>query len=186
MGKNLIELSERILSKMDSDSVYDFFTNVLRLAAQYRQTNPECPVFIVPTTSRCNVLFKLCQKTLLNCLQVPTARRPTPWLAADLTLLKTLAFSKNDFGACRFEGAALRDGHAGEHWLEKRNSRQYKYIAIFYPSSQLCSCCCYHNTETEDLALQEWTCHKCDRRQDRDINTAKNILQEGLRLLASV
>ena len=95
------------------------------------------------------------------------------------------AFSKNDFGACRFEGAALRDGHAGEHWLEKRNSRQYKYIAIFYPSSQLCSCCCYHNTETEDLALQEWTCHKCDRRQDRDINTAKNILQEGLSIYYS-
>ena len=66
----------------------------------------------------------------------------------------------------------------------KWNGREYIKINMFYASSQLCSVCGYQNAETKDLSVRKWICPVCGEKHDRDINAAKNILEEGLRQIS--
>ena len=54
----------------------------------------------------------------------------------------------------------------------------------FYPSSQLCNNCGFQNKEIKDMRIREWDCPVCSKHHDRDRNAAKNIHEEGLRILA--
>ena len=66
----------------------------------------------------------------------------------------------------------------------KWNGRKYIKIDTFYASSQLCFVCGFQNVTTKDLSIREWICPECGEKHDRDINAAKNILEEGLRQIA--
>jgi putative transposase len=55
-------------------------------------------------------------------------------------------------------------------------------IERFYPSSQLCSMCGVKNPGLR-LEDREWTCQNCGTHHDRDVNAARNIHAEALRLL---
>ena len=82
---------------------------------------------------------------------------------------------------------------ADASWSEFARQLKYKSewygktlikVDKFYPSSQTCSKCGEINPATKDLSIREWTCPTCGAHHDRDINAAKNILHEGLRILA--
>ncbi len=57
-------------------------------------------------------------------------------------------------------------------------------ISQFFPSSQTCNVCGEKNKRMKDLSVRQWTCAKCGTHHDRDVNAARNILNEGLRLLS--
>ena len=104
----------------------------------------------------------------------------------DLVSVESLdmkAMSNKGFG----NGKATMDNGYGLflRMLEyKLTNRGKVFIKVdkWYPSSQLCSCCGYRNTEARDLSIREWICPKCGTLHDRDENAATNVKHEGIRL----
>ena len=54
-----------------------------------------------------------------------------------------------------------------------------------FPSSQLCSTC-GHRDGPKPLAVRAWTCTACGTEHDRDLNAARNVLNEGRRIAAGL
>ena len=98
--------------------------------------------------------------------------------------LNIQAMSNKGFG----NGKATMDNGYGmflqflEYKLTDRGKILIK-VGKWYPSSQICSTCHSQNHKVKDLKIRRWECPVCHTVHDRDINAAKNILYEGLRLL---
>ncbi|MFP4008991.1 MAG: zinc ribbon domain-containing protein, partial [Spirulinaceae cyanobacterium] len=60
----------------------------------------------------------------------------------------------------------------------------YLEVNRFFPSSKTCNVC-LNQVRSLPLDVRFWQCAKCETKHDRDINAAKNIRDEGLRILSS-
>ena len=59
--------------------------------------------------------------------------------------------------------------------------KEFRQVDRFYASSKICSCCgTYHKDIVNSLSVREWTCPDCGTHHDRDVNAAKNILNQAL------
>lgn len=65
------------------------------------------------------------------------------------------------------------------NWYGRTTSMIDKY----FPSSQLCYTCKCQNKEVKDISIREWICPNCNTLNQRDYNSSKNILAEGLKLI---
>ena len=101
--------------------------------------------------------------------------------------LNMRSMSNKGFG----NGKATMDNGYGMFlsMLEYKLSDREKYLVRvdkWYPSSQICSWCGNHNALLKNLAVRKWDCPSCGSHHNRDVNAAKYILQEGLRLLSNI
>ncbi len=65
----------------------------------------------------------------------------------------------------------------------ERSGKAFVKCHRFFPSSKACNDC-GHVAESLPLNSRNWTCRHCGSEHDRDINAAKNIRDEGLRIWA--
>jgi putative transposase len=65
----------------------------------------------------------------------------------------------------------------------ERDGKAFVKVDRWFPSSKICSKC-GHQVDKLPLDVRFWTCPACNTNHDRDINAAKNIRDEGLRILA--
>lgn len=97
-----------------------------------------------------------------------------------------------DVKAMKETDNSIRNKRVGDvSWSEFRRMLTYKsqwygktlsIVDRYFPSSQICHCCGHKDgKKLEDI--REWVCPKCGVIHDRDVNAAKNILNEGLRVL---
>ena len=62
--------------------------------------------------------------------------------------------------------------------------KPFVQIDALFPSTQVCNVCGYRNKALSKRFKKRWDCPCCGAVHDIDLNAAKNILNEGLRLLA--
>jgi len=66
----------------------------------------------------------------------------------------------------------------------EREGGKLVQVDRFFPSTKLCSCCKFKNNDL-NLSVRQWICPSCQTQQDRDENAAKNLREEGLRILST-
>lgn len=81
--------------------------------------------------------------------------------------------------------AAHRETFRQIEYKARWGARNFVFVGRWFPSSQLCSNCGHRNQELS-LSDRFWTCPDCGARHDRDHNAAKNIRDEGVRILLAV
>ncbi len=65
----------------------------------------------------------------------------------------------------------------------EKEGKVYLEVDRFFPSSKTCNKC-LHVIDKMPLNIRHWRCPKCETQHDRDINAARNIRDEALRILA--
>lgn len=66
----------------------------------------------------------------------------------------------------------------------EREGKAFIKTNRWFPSSKACSTC-GHVCDRMCLEVRHWTCSHCSASHDRDVNAARNIRDEGIRMLAA-
>ena len=106
----------------------------------------------------------------------------------DIICVETLSVKnmmKNHNLAKSFQDVSLYEFIRQLEYKSRWYGKTISMVDRFYPSSQLCSNCGYKNSDVKNLSIREWTCPECVTHHDRDVNSAINILNEGLRVINS-
>jgi len=65
----------------------------------------------------------------------------------------------------------------------EQDGKTYVEVDRFFPSSKTCNVC-LNQVDRLCLDVRDWICANCGTHHDRDINAAKNIRDEGLRMIS--
>ncbi|MBE9096226.1 RNA-guided endonuclease TnpB family protein [Tychonema sp. LEGE 07203] len=68
-------------------------------------------------------------------------------------------------------------------YKSQSEGKQYVEIDRWFPSSKTCHVC-LNRVDNLTLDIRAWSCQHCGKHHDRDVNAAKNIRNEALRILA--
>jgi putative transposase len=98
--------------------------------------------------------------------------------------LSVMNMIKNHKLAKAIQDAGWSDFRRMVSYKSEWRGRTFIQIGKFFPSTKKCSHCGEVNPMLT-LNNREWQCPNCGAVHDRDQNAAQNILNEGLRLLAS-
>ncbi|MCG8351785.1 MAG: transposase [Chloroflexales bacterium] len=118
-------------------------------------------------------------------LRADAIHKLTTHLAAKATVIALETLNVAGMLKNRTLARAIADAAFSEIVRQLRYKAQHVvHIDPFYPSSKTCNAC---GSINRDLALAEraWVCSACGARLDRDINAARNIRDEGMRLVGA-
>ena len=97
----------------------------------------------------------------------------------DIREMKNTGFAKD------LSDAAFGEIHRQLIYKSDWYGKQLITTDRYYPSSQICNRCQAVNPDVKDLKIRRWKCPVCGAIHDRDLNAAKNILNEGLKKLCT-
>ena len=75
--------------------------------------------------------------------------------------------------------AAISELHRQLEYKAEWYGRTFLRVGRFFPSTKMCSACGFV-LDHLDLGEREWQCPDCGVSHDRDVNAARNLLNEGL------
>ena len=101
--------------------------------------------------------------------------------ALELELGKSLVKTKH---AKFVVGCRIRELLRQVEYKARWSSQHFVPVGRFFPSTKLCSGCGYKN-DSLSLSDREWTCPACSTHHLRDLNSAKNVKSEGLKIVAA-
>lgn len=131
------------------------------------------------------------RRDMLDQLTTRLVRENQVLVVEDLAVMNLL---RTTVGKGRRRKARLNQSIIDAAWGELIRQLRYKcawygrtlvVVDRFFPSTRRCSDC-HAKGPSLDVSVREWTCAECGAVHDRDVNAARNLRDEGMRLYWSV
>lgn len=137
--------------------------------------------------ARLYALISDVRRDMLDQLTTRLVRENQVLVVEDLAIANLL---RSSAGKGRRRKARLNQSIIDAAWGELLRQLRYKcawygrtlvIVDRFFPSTRRCSAC-HAKGPSLDVSVREWTCAECGVAHDRDVNAARNLRDEGMRL----